>query len=89
MDQNKIKAAHEELKALRKPIHNVNTKHKESLSQLEQIAVKVTDHVGSVGFFLVIYLPGLYYGWAGTRLHRMIYDSIPFRLLFCGFLFRT
>jgi hypothetical protein len=54
LDQNKLKTAHKELMALRKPIHNVNKRHKESLSDLEKIAVKVTEHVGSVGFFLVI-----------------------------------
>ena len=55
MDLNKIKLAHKELKELQKPIYNVNVIHKESLSVLEKIAVKVTDYVGSVGFFLVIF----------------------------------
>jgi hypothetical protein len=41
MDQNKLNLAHEELKALRKPIYKVNVKYKERLSVLEKIAVKV------------------------------------------------
>ena len=56
MDEKEIKAAHEELKKLRGQIHNVNVKHKESLSALERIAVNITDHVGSMGFFLIIFI---------------------------------
>lgn len=55
MDQTKLKEAHEEIKKLRKPVFNVNKRHKASLSALEKIAVKVTDKVGSVGFFLIIF----------------------------------
>jgi uncharacterized membrane protein len=51
-----LKTAHEELKKLRKPISNVNIKHRESLTALERFAVVVTDHVGSMGFFLIILL---------------------------------
>ena len=50
MDVKEHMVAHEELRKLRKPIHNVNVKHRESLSALERFAVKVTDHVGSMGF---------------------------------------
>ncbi len=78
MDQNKLKAAHEELKALRKPIHNVNAKHKESLSQLEHIAVKVTDSVGSVGFFLVIFTwTLLWLGWNTIAPDDLKFDPFP------------
>lgn len=56
MDEKEIKAAHEEIKKLRGQIHNVNVKHKESLSSLEKLAVRITDHVGSMGFFLIIFL---------------------------------
>jgi len=78
MDQNKLKAAHEELKALRKPIHNVNAKHKESLSRLEQIAIKVTDHVGSVGFVLVIFTwTLLWLGWNTIAPVDLRFDPVP------------
>lgn len=36
------------------PIKNANQVHQDSLSPLDKIAVKVTDKVGSVGFFLII-----------------------------------
>ena len=55
MYNKELQKIKEELKKLRKPIYNVNVKHKESLSALEKIAVKVTDSVGSMGFFLIIF----------------------------------
>jgi len=51
MDEREHLATHEELRKLCKPIHNVNILHKESLSALEKVAVRVTDYVGSMGFF--------------------------------------
>jgi len=54
MDEREHLIAREELRKLRKPIRNVNIVHKESLSKLEKAAVSVTDHVGSMGFFLII-----------------------------------
>ena len=36
------------------PVKNANQVHQDSLSPLDKIAVKVTDKVGSVGFFLTI-----------------------------------
>lgn len=44
----------EELKKLRKPIRNVNIEHKERLSGLERLATWITEHVGTMGFFLII-----------------------------------
>ena len=44
----------DQLKALRPPVRNVNQEHDESLSPLERFATQVTEHVGSMGFFLII-----------------------------------
>ncbi len=52
----------EELRKYRKPIRNVNIQHKENLSGLERIAVWITDHVGTMGFFLIIF------GWTAIWL---------------------
>src|SRR5437870_3254158 len=38
-----------------KTIVNVNERHKQSLSNLERLAVWITDHVGTMGFFLIIF----------------------------------
>jgi uncharacterized membrane protein len=78
MDQSKILKAHEELRTLRKPIRNVNVRHKESLSVLEKIAVQVTDHVGSMGFFLIIFLwTLLWLGWNTLAPQHFRFDPFP------------
>lgn len=56
MDERGRLIASEELRKLRKPIHNVNILHKESLSRLEKVAVAATNRVGSMGFFLIIFM---------------------------------
>ena len=45
----------DELRKLRKPVRNVNAEHKGSLSTLERFAVWITDYVGSMGFFILIF----------------------------------
>jgi uncharacterized membrane protein len=78
MDKKEHLIALEELKKLRKPIHNVNIKHKESLSALEKIAVKVTDHVGSIGFFLIIlFWTLLWLGWNTLAPKDLRFDPFP------------
>jgi len=77
---NKIEhqKAHEELNKLRKPIQNVNISHNESLSALEKIAVKVTDSVGSVGFFsLIFFWTILWLGWNTLAPKELRFDPFP------------
>jgi len=45
----------EELKKLRKPIRNSHIEHRQHLSRLERLAVWITDHIGTMGFFLIIF----------------------------------
>lgn len=45
-----------ELKKLRKPLRNINIEHKERLGRLERLAVWITEHVGTMGFFLIIFI---------------------------------
>ena len=78
MDIKELMVAHEKLKKLRKPIHNVNVKHKESLTSLERFAVKVTDHVGSMGFFIIIFLwTLLWLGWNTLASKDLRFDPYP------------
>ena len=78
MDHSKIREAREEIQKLRKPIPNVNVKHKESLTALEKIAVKVTDYVGSVGFFLIIFgWTVLWLGWNTIAQKELRFDPFP------------
>jgi len=44
-------------------VRNVNKQHRASLSALDQLAVWVTQHVGTMGFFLLILIWTL--GWLG------------------------
>ncbi len=44
----------QELKAGLKPIRNVKIERKEKLTKLQKTAVWITDHVGTMGFFLII-----------------------------------
>ena len=78
MNNSKLREAHEELKKLRKPIRNVNVLHKESLSLLETFAVKLTDHVGSIGFFLIIFgWTILWLGWNTIAPKEWRFDPFP------------
>ena len=78
MNGKEYQKANEELKKLRKPITNVNVKHRESLSKLEKIAVKVTDSVGSMGFFLIILTWTLIWlGWNTLAPKEARFDPFP------------
>lgn len=45
----------EELRKLAKPIPNPNVEHRQHLTKLEKLAVWITDHIGTMGFFLIIF----------------------------------
>jgi uncharacterized membrane protein len=78
MNNKAYEKANEELKKLRKPITNVNVKHRESLSNLEKIAVKVTDAVGSMGFFFIILTwTLLWLGWNTLAPRGVRFDPFP------------
>ena len=61
MDNIKTPITLAELKSRLKPIRNVNLEHKASLSKLEKLAIWITEHVGTMGFFLLIFFWSL--GW--------------------------
>lgn len=46
----------ERLKSLRKPVRNVKIEHHEKLTRVERLAVFVTERIGTIGFFLIIFL---------------------------------
>jgi uncharacterized membrane protein len=48
----------------RKPVRDVNSEHDESLTRLERLAMFITDHVGTMGFFFLIFLwTAFWLGW--------------------------
>jgi uncharacterized membrane protein len=67
----------------RKPVKNVNQMLQESLSPLERAALVITNHVGTMGFFLLIFLWTIV--WCGynilatevTSLHWRPFDPFP------------
>lgn len=78
MDGKEYQKANEELKKLRKPISNVNVKHRQSLSKLEKLAVVVTNTVGSMGFFFVILVWTLIWlGWNTLAPSGARFDPFP------------
>jgi uncharacterized membrane protein len=45
----------EEIKKNTKPLRNVNVEHRGSLSNLDLFAVWITENIGTMGFFLIIF----------------------------------
>ena len=79
MNDNRL-LTHEELKKDKshKPIRNVNTEHKESLTRLETFAVRITDKIGSMGFFIIICLwTFVWLGWNTLGPKESRFDPFP------------
>jgi len=55
MENQKPKSV-EEIRKHRKPIVNINAKHKGNLSKLDKLALWITEHVGTMGFFIIIFI---------------------------------
>ena len=45
----------EEIRKNFKPYRNVNIQHKARLSKIDKVAIWITEHVGSMGFFIIIF----------------------------------
>jgi len=68
----------EELKKLRKPLPNVNIEHKKSLTTLERLAIWITDRVGTMGFFLIIFSWTVFWlVWNTIAPHNLRFDPLP------------
>jgi uncharacterized membrane protein len=82
LDQRITDKAHpltlQELKKLRKPLRNINIEHKRSLTTLERLAIWITDRVGTMGFFLIIFSWTLFWlGWNIVAPHKLRFDPLP------------
>jgi uncharacterized membrane protein len=54
----------EEVKSNRKPKRSANAAHDETLTVIERVAIWITDHVGTMGFFFIILIwTALWLGW--------------------------
>ena len=68
----------EELKALGKPLRNINIEHREKLDGLDRLALFITERVGSPGFFLIIFLwTALWISWNILAPDTLRFDPYP------------
>ncbi|MCE1163898.1 MAG: DUF1003 domain-containing protein [Bacteroidetes bacterium] len=57
---------------------NVNIQHREKLTRLDKIALWITVHVGSMGFFIIIFVwTILWMGWNTLGPMEMRFDPYP------------
>ena len=67
-----------ELKRYGQPLRNINIEHRERLSRLEHLAVWITNHAGSMGFFLIVFLWTLIWlTWNIFAPHSLQFDPFP------------
>jgi uncharacterized membrane protein len=68
----------EEINKTYKSPRNINIQHKENLSRLEKIAVWITDNVGSMGFFMIIFCWTIFWlGWNTLAPSELRFDPYP------------
>ena len=67
-----------ELRALRPPVKNVNQQFADRLSGLERLAVWITEHVGTMGFFLIIFVwTAFWLAWNSLGPKELRFDPYP------------
>jgi uncharacterized membrane protein len=60
------------------PVKNVNITHRQKLSKLDKIAVLVTEKIGTVGFFLIIFSwTVLWLSWNILAPEKLRFDPYP------------
>jgi len=68
----------QELKSLGKPIRNINIEHYENLGKLDRLAVFVTERVGTMGFFILIFLwTSSWMTWNTIAPFELRFDAYP------------
>jgi uncharacterized membrane protein len=67
-----------ELKALGKLVRNANIVTKQKLSNLDKLALWITKHVGTMGFFFAIFIwTALWLGWNSLGPKEARFDPFP------------
>jgi uncharacterized membrane protein len=68
----------DELKKLRTPLRNVNIELKESLTYLERIALWITERIGTMGFFFIIFIWTIFWlSWNTFAPVELRFDPLP------------
>jgi uncharacterized membrane protein len=77
MEKNTPKTL-KELKAMRKPLRNSFIETKQNLSSLDKLAVWITQHVGTMGFFFIIFAwTAIWLGWNSLMPKEARFDPYP------------
>lgn len=78
MDSQSYLPSLNELKKIRKPIRNINAEYKGRLSGLEKFAIWITEHIGTMGFFIIIFFwILLWLGWNTIGPADYRFDPFP------------
>ncbi len=76
--QNHNPKSLEEIKKFRKPLRNINIERKQKLKRLDKLALWITNHVGTMGFFIIIFIwTALWLGWNAMAPPAMRFDPFP------------
>lgn len=68
----------DEIKSKRVPIQNTHKKHREKISRINKIALGITERVGSMGFFGVIFIwTSFWLAWNSLGPVSMRFDPYP------------
>lgn len=74
----KVPISLDEIKRSRKPLRNVNMEHKGELSSLDLFAIWITSHIGTMGFFFVIFFwTIIWFGWNTLGPLEFQFDPYP------------
>jgi uncharacterized membrane protein len=64
-----------ELKRARRPLADVNVHHRSRISPLDRLALLITEHVGTMGFFLIVLTwTACWLGWNLLAPRRLQFD---------------
>lgn len=75
--KHKVKSF-EELHSYRTKTSNVNKEHKERLSKLDKVAVWITNKVGTMGFFIIIFIWTIFWlSWNTFASENLRFDPFP------------
>ena len=67
-----------ELKKLRKQIPNINVEHRKSLTFLDRVALWITEHIGTMGFFFIILAWTIFWlSWNALAPIELRFDPLP------------
>ncbi|MHB8085190.1 MAG: DUF1003 domain-containing protein [Dehalococcoidia bacterium] len=78
MEKQKSPLSLDELKKLRKQIRNINIEHRKSLSNLDRIALWITEHIGTMGFFFIIFAWTIFWlSWNALAPVELRFDPLP------------